>query len=350
MTNKKRILLTGGAGYIGSHTLYLLLEKGQYEVISVDNFSTSREYTYALIKEISGQSFHTIQADLKNYSSLKKKIKPFLPIYGVIHFAAYKSVPESVANPLKYYENNLSGLIHLLKLCEECAIRHFVFSSSCSVYGNITPEQLPVSENTPLNPPASPYAHSKKIGEDLIREYVLTRQKMKAISLRYFNPAGAHPSGKLGEWPKSKAENLIPVITETAAGLREKMYIYGYDYNTPDGTCIRDYVHVMDIAEAHILALQYMEAQSSPYLYDLFNLGTGNGISVMQAIHAFQQLTGIKINYEFRPRRTGDVEAIYSNCEKAEKMLQWKIRYTLEEMLSSAWKWQQYVNKLKTQP
>jgi UDP-glucose 4-epimerase len=262
-------------------------------------------------------------------------------IDGVIHFAALKAVGESVETPLLYYRNNLLSLINLLKCCGDFGIENFIFSSSCSLYGNV--KTLPVNEDTPLSKTESPYAHTKLVGEEILRA-AASVQSLKVISLRYFNPVGAHPSGLNGENPINKPNNLVPVITQTASGIIEKMHVHGTDYPTRDGSCIRDYIHVSDIADAHILALHHQLNGKQGANYEVFNLGTGQGVSVLEAIKAFEEVRGVSLNYELGPRRAGDVAEIYSDSAKAEQVLGWKPKFDLREMMASAWRWQEYLN------
>ncbi|GIV42697.1 MAG: UDP-glucose 4-epimerase [Vicingaceae bacterium] len=347
MKDKRKILITGAAGYIGSITTATILENSNYEIVALDNFSNSRESSYELIEAITGKTFPRINADVNN-PGLLKILQPYLPIDGIIHFAALKSVPESTQKPVLYYQNNICGLINMLNIAKETNIQYFIFSSSCSVYGNISPEKLPVKEDTPLSETECPYATTKKIGEEILRDFTKFTPCFKSIALRYFNPVGAHLSGKLGEWPRKQPENLLPVITETAIGLREKMYVYGNDYPTPDGTCIRDYVHVVDIARAHLLALEYLwNLKHKNSYFDIFNLGTGHGVSVKQAIDRFEEINDTKVNYEFTSRRPGDVAAIYSDCTKARTILGWEPQLSLDDMVRTAWQWQKFLTDEK---
>jgi UDP-glucose 4-epimerase len=340
----RKVLVTGGAGYIGSHTIIELLEKSSYEVVAIDNFSNSTSKTYERIRTITGKEFSHYDVDLTDYAKTKEVFEKEKNISEVIHFAAFKEVGESVENPIKYYQNNLNSLINVLVLSGEFNVENFIFSSSCSVYGNI--DQLPVKEDTPLNRAESPYAATKQMGERILEDYARSNQALKIIALRYFNPVGAHLSGLNGELPLNKPNSLVPVVTQTAAGIRSEMFINGNDYPTRDGTCIRDYIHVLDIASGHIAALDYLVQQhKSATNYAVFNLGTGQGVSVAEAIHAFEKTTGVKLNYKIAPRRPGDVVAIYSDTVKSSSTLKWEPKYSLEEMMSSAWKWQQQISK-----
>jgi len=336
MSGKDLILVTGGAGYIGSHTVIELLE-ADCEVISIDNFSNSSPEAYARVRQITGKDFTSYDIDLCDEALVEKAFSAHPGISGIIHFAAYKSVPESVAKPELYFKNNIGSLRNVLKCAAAHGVDQFIFSSSCSVYGNIS--ELPVSETTPLQKAESPYAQTKKDGEDIVCEATQRVPGFKAIALRYFNPVGAHPSGLNGELPLSRPNNLVPVITQTAAGKLPSFTVFGNDYDTRDGTCIRDYVHVCDIARAHVLALGLLKKKTGPH-FDLINLGTGAGVTVLEAIKAFEEVSGVRPNYTIGPRREGDVAAIYSDCMKAEKLLGWKTKYDLEDMMSSAWKWQ----------
>lgn len=336
------ILVTGGAGYIGSHTILALAEMSGYRIISADNYSNSSAETYNRIKLISGKAIEHIEADLSDKNQVENIFRKFPGITGVIHFAAFKSVPESVAKPLMYYENNLNSLIHLLNVGQLNGVKNFIFSSSCSVYGNIS--VLPVDEETPIGKVESPYAYTKVIGEKILEDALLAFPMMKGIALRYFNPVGAHESGKLGELPNQRPNNLVPVITQTAIGKIPNMQVFGSDYPTRDGTCVRDYIHVCDIAEAHVKALQLLIENPSQKNFDRINLGSGEGVTVLEAIRAFEKISGGKLNYELVGRRAGDVEAIYSDCRKAEKILGWKAKRSLNEMMASAWKWELYLN------
>lgn len=340
-----KILITGGAGYIGSHTIIEILENTDWEVIVVDNYSNSSEKTYQRIEKIIGKKINYYNIDLTDLLLTEKIFQENNDISGIIHFAAFKSVPESVEQPLLYYHNNLNSLINILKCQEKFSISNLIFSSSCSVYGNL--DELPVTENTPLNQPESPYAYTKQIGEKIVNDFIKVNANLKAISLRYFNPVGAHKSGLNGELPLSRPNNLVPYITQTAIGKLEQLTVFGGDYPTNDGTCIRDYVHVCDIATAHVQALQKLIADKNFPKHSIINLGTGVGVSVLEAIHAFEKESGQKLNYKIGPRRAGDVEAIYANNDLAKKMLTWVPKYNIDEMMQSAWLWEQNLNKEK---
>ncbi|MBN8836672.1 MAG: UDP-glucose 4-epimerase GalE [Sphingobacteriia bacterium] len=337
----KKILVTGGCGYIGSHTIVDLLENG-FDVISVDDNSRSTRYALSGIEKITGKKIKNYTVDLKSFDDLYAIFQEHENIEGIIHFAAYKAVGESVAAPLLYYENNMFGLINLLKCVKEFSIPHFVFSSSCTVYGN--PDIIPVTEQSPTKPAESPYGATKQMGERIIQDFSAV-EKTKSILLRYFNPVGAHPSNEIGELPLGKPMNLVPAITQTAIGKLPKMLVYGNDYDTRDGSCLRDYIHVSDIAHAHTLAIQYLINQKNKTQCDIFNLGTGNGVTVLEAIKTFEEVSGTKLNYEIGPRRAGDVIAIYANNDCAVQELGWKIQFGLKDMMQTAWAWEQKLKK-----
>lgn len=335
------ILVTGGAGYIGSHTISALSEMAGYDIVSVDNYSNSTAKTYERIKSITGKTIQHYEADLADKDQAAAVFKKFPGITGIIHFAAFKSVPESVDRPLEYYHNNLNSLMNLLAEGKKNGVKHFIFSSSCSVYGNIS--SLPVNENTPAGKVESPYAYTKVVGEKILEDFLRSQDEMKGIALRYFNPVGAHESGLLGELPNQRPNNLVPVITQTAIGKIPKMQVFGGDYPTRDGTCVRDYIHVCDIADAHVKALNLLSENTAQPEFDIINLGSGEGVTVLEAIHAFEKVSGKKLNYEITVRRAGDVEAIYSDCSKAERVLGWKAKRNLAEMMASAWKWEMHL-------
>lgn len=341
--SKKTVLVTGGAGYIGSHTIIELLKSG-YEVISADNFFTSKEESYQQVEKISGKEFKIYKIDLCDIAEFEK-IFVENEISGIIHFAAFKAVGESVELPLKYYHNNIASLVNLLELCRKHKTSNVIFSSSCSVYGNV--EKMPVDENTPLPRAESPYAYTKQIGEVMIQDVCKRYTDFNAIALRYFNPVGAHESGTLGEWPINKPNNLVPLITGTAIGKYPQLTVFGGDYPTRDGTNIRDYIHVTDIANAHVQALNYLFAGKNKTNYDVFNLGSGNGVSVLEAIAAFEKISGKKLNYKIGNRREGDVVAVYSDSSKAEKLLGWKCKFDITGMMKTAWDWELYREKHK---
>lgn len=331
-----KILVTGGCGYIGSHTIVDLVENG-YEVISVDNNSRSNPNVLLGIELITGKKIKNYKVDLCNFDDTHAIFQENEDITGIIHFAAYKSVGESVENPLLYFENNLSSLINLLKCVQEFQIPNFVFSSSCSVYGNA--DEIPVTEKTVLKPAQSPYGLTKQVGEQIVNEFAKS-SGTKSILLRYFNPAGAHPSVQIGEMPIGRPSNLIPGITQTAIGRIPIMYVYGNDYDTRDGSCIRDYIHVCDLARAHTLSLKFLEKGENTGACEVFNLGSGTGITVLEAIHAFEKVSGLPLNYEIGPRRPGDVIAVYANNDLAKKILGWAPEYSLDDIMATAWKWE----------
>jgi UDP-glucose 4-epimerase len=331
-----KILVTGGCGYIGSHTIVDLIENG-YEVISVDNNSRSNPIILKGVELITGQRIKNYKVDLCNFDDTFAIFQENTDISGIIHFAAYKAVGESVENPLLYFENNLTSLINLLKCVQEFHIPNFVFSSSCTVYGN--PDEIPVTEATPPKPAESPYGYTKQMSEQMINEFAKS-SGIHCVLLRYFNPAGAHPSAVIGEMPLGKPQNLVPAITQTAIGRIPKMIVYGADYDTRDGSCIRDYIHVCDLANAHTLSLKYLEEAKNNKLCEVFNLGTGSGITVLEAIIAFEKESGTKLNYEKGPRRPGDVIAIYANNDLAKQLLGWQPKFSLDEIMATAWKWE----------
>lgn len=338
-----KILVTGSAGYIGSCTLLEIFRTGGFEVVSADNFVKSHHAALDRVRRLSGQDFSHYTVDLCDLAETRKIFEAHPDIKGIIHFAALKTVPESVAHPLWYYENNLSSLTNLLRCVEEFGVPYFIFSSSCSVYGNVS--QLPVNEHTPQARAESPYAHTKAVGEEILQAFVRTQPTFKAIALRYFNPVGADLSGQNGEAPIERPNSVVPVITQVAAGILPEMKVFGTDYPTRDGSCVRDYVHVLDIADAHIKALQYLKAGKQAEGFDVFNLGSGEGVSVLELIHAFEQAAGVKVNYTLAPRRPGDVAAIYSDSTKARQLLGWQCRYDIGDMMRSAWQWQQYLSQ-----
>ena len=340
MNTKSKILVTGGTGYIGSHTVVELINKG-FDVYIIDNLSNSRNEVVDSIEKITGTRPVFANIDLTN----KSAVNEFLRIHkvdAIIHFAAFKAVGESVEKPLEYYRNNLVSLLNLLDLCKEHSIKHFVFSSSCSVYGQ--PDYLPIDEFAEVKPAQCPYANTKKIGEDILRDTVKVVD-LNVISLRYFNPVGAHQTVLIGEYPIGPPLNLFPVVTQTAIGKRAKMVVFGNDYNTKDGSCVRDYIHVVDVALAHVVAIERMLNGKSKDKYELFNLGTGNGLSVLEILNAFEKITGVNVNYEILGRRAGDVEKVYADTSYANKELGWKTVHTLEDMITSAWAWEQVLQK-----
>lgn len=332
-----KILVTGGTGYIGSHTVVDLIEAG-FDVISVDNYVNSDAKPLESIKEITGKAVHNYVIDLCDEKALDEVFKQNPDIAGVIHFAALKSVGDSVADPVLYFRNNVIGLINLVECTLKYKVENFIFSSSCTVYGNT--KELPVTESTPEQEAESPYGRTKQIGEKILKD-AFRNSNTKCIALRYFNPAGAHSSNKLGESPVNKALNLVPVITETAIGKREHMSVFGKDYDTRDGSCIRDYIHVMDLADAHTKSISYLLDKRQSANFDTYNLGIGEGVSVLEAINAFEKVSGKKLNYSLGDRREGDVIAIYADYSKAKNNLGWKPMYGIEDIMDTAWKWEQ---------
>ncbi len=333
----EKVLVTGGCGYIGRHTIVDLLRNG-FEVISADNLSNSDLKVLDGIEAITGYRVKNYTIDLCDRAATLRIFEENPDLKGVIHFAALKLVGESVEQPIVYFRNNLDSQLNILEGMQSYHVPHLIFSSSCSVYGNAL--ELPVTEDTPLQEAESPYGRSKQMGEQIIRDVLPASPGIQSILLRYFNPAGAHESALIGESPTNPATNLVPVITETAIGLRREMTVFGDDYPTRDGSCIRDYIHVMDLAEAHTKALQYLMAgrQSSPW--DIFNLGIGEGVSVLEAVSAFEKVSGLKLNYRIGPRRPGDVIAIYADKTRAENLLRWSPSRNIEVIMESAWKWE----------
>jgi UDP-glucose 4-epimerase len=336
-----KILVTGGCGFIGAHTIVDLIENG-FEVISVDNLSRASADSLIGIEKITGKKVQNYNIDLTDKNATATIFKEHKNITGIIHFAAYKAVGESVEQPLMYYQNNLFSLIHLLELAVEHQVKHFIFSSSCTVYGN--PDHIPVTEQTALQPAASPYGATKQMGESIVRDTAFTHP-LSTILLRYFNPVGAHPSTAIGELPIGRPQNLVPAITQTAIGKLDKMMVHGADYDTRDGSCIRDYIHVCDIAHAHTLALQFSIKENKNNSCEVFNLGTGNGITVLEAIKAFEKVSGVALNYAIGPRRAGDIVAIYANNDYAKTKLGWNPKYDLDAMMKTAWDWELAIAK-----
>jgi UDP-glucose 4-epimerase len=331
-----KILVTGGAGFIGSHTVVELHNAG-FEPVIIDNLYNSNLNVLEGIKKITGKTFPFYEIDCNDADKVRALFEKE-KFDGVIHFAAYKAVGESVEKPLNYYENNLISLLVLLRAMKEFNVDKFVFSSSCTVYGQ--PEKLPVTESTPRLPANSPYGNTKAIAEDIIRDHVHSGPGIKAISLRYFNPIGAHETSLIGELPNGVPSNLVPFITQTAAGLRKSLTVFGNDYNTPDGTCVRDFIHVVDLAKAHVKALDLLESQTDTNYYDVFNVGTGEGYTVLQLINTFEEVNGVKLNYTIGPRREGDVEKIYAQSDKVNNVMKWRAEKTMADALRDAWNWQ----------
>ena len=334
---KKKILVTGGAGYIGSHTAVELQNAG-YEVVIVDNLSNSNADMIDGIEKITGIRPAFEKADCTDFGAMKKIFESYSGIKGIIHFAASKAVGESVHKPLLYYRNNIDSLLNLLELMPTYNVEGIVFSSSCTVYGQ--PEVLPVNESAPIQEALSPYGNTKQINEEIIRDTIHSGVDYKSIILRYFNPIGAHPSAEIGELPNGVPQNLIPFLTQTAAGIRPELSVYGNDYNTPDGSCIRDYINVVDLARAHVIAIERMLNNKSGAQLEYFNLGTGKGLSVLELINAFEKSTNVKVPYKIVGRREGDIEQIWADPRYANEVLGWTAKETIEDTLKSAWNWQ----------
>ena len=334
-----KVLVTGGLGFIGSHTVVELQNEG-FEVVIIDNLSNSSEEVMGGIEAISKKKPVFEKMDLREKKAVEAFFKKHNDIKGVIHFAASKAVGESVENPLLYYENNLSTLIYLLQELQKKDEASFIFSSSCTVYGQA--EKMPITEDAPIQVAMSPYGNTKQIGEEIITD-VAKVSNIRAILLRYFNPVGSHPSAEIGELPIGVPQNLVPFITQTGMGLREKLAVYGDDYPTPDGTAVRDYIHVVDLAKAHVVALKRLLDHKNLDKVETFNLGTGTGSSVLEVIHAFEKVSDKKLNYQIVGRREGDITSAYANTDKANEVLGWKAQSTLEESLASAWKWEQKI-------
>jgi UDP-glucose 4-epimerase len=343
----KKILVTGGTGYIGSHTAVELINEG-FDVIIIDNLYNSEKEVIDGIEKITGIKPDLEILDICDQVKLNDFLNRNKDISAIIHFAAYKAVSESVSKPLDYYRNNLVSLINLLDSMKKHRIPNLVFSSSCTVYGQ--PEKLPVTENASLQPATSPYGNTKQVGEEIIRDTVFSDNNVKAIALRYFNPIGAHQSALIGELPRGVPENLVPYITQTAYGLRDELKVYGNDYDTPDGYCIRDYLHVVDLAKAHVVAVKRLIEEKNKSGFEVFNLGTGNGISVIEAIRSFERVSGIKLKYKVVGRRPGDIEKIWADPSFANTELGWKTMSSLDDAMKTAWDWEKNIrSKSKTQ-
>jgi len=339
---KKKIVVTGGTGYIGSHTAVELIEDG-FEVILIDNLYNSEAVVAERIGKITGTKPRLEVFDICDNKKLDDFFRRNKDISAIIHFAAYKAVGESVSKPLEYYRNNLVSLVNLLEGMNENGIPAIVFSSSCTVYGQ--PEKLPVTEDAPIQPAISPYGNTKQICEEIIRDTVAANKNIKAISLRYFNPIGAHKSALIGELPRGVPENLVPFITQTAMGLRDELKVFGDDYDTPDGSCIRDYLHVVDLAKAHVIAVRRLTENKNKHDYEVFNLGTGKGVSVLEAIKSFERVSGIKLKYKITGRRAGDIEKIWADPSFANRELGWKTISSLDEAMKTAWEWEKIIRK-----
>ena len=336
-----KVLVTGGLGFIGSHTVVELQNKG-FEVVIIDNLSNSSIKVLDGIVSITGKAPQFENIDLKEKSKVQEFFLNHQDIVGVIHFAASKAVGESVEQPLMYYENNINTLVYVLQELTKLEQSNFIFSSSCTVYGQA--DELPISENAPIKPAESPYGNTKQIGEEIIKDTCKVTPKLNAIALRYFNPIGAHPTAKIGELPIGVPQNLVPFITQTGVGIREQLSVFGDDYPTPDGTCIRDYIHVVDVAKAHVVALQRLLESNNTSNYEYFNLGTGTGSSVLEVINSFERISGEKLNYKIANRREGDVISAYADTTKANQVLGWKAEFSLDDAMTSAWKWQKRLN------
>ena len=337
---KKTILVTGGTGFIGSHTTVELQTAG-YDVVIVDNLSNSKADVIDGIAKITGVRPAFEQVDCCDYAAVEGVFQKYPGIEGIIHFAASKAVGESVEKPLMYYRNNLTSLINILELMPKYNVKGIIFSSSCTVYGQPDPEWLPVSEAAPIKKAESPYGNTKQVNEEIIQDFVKSGANISAIILRYFNPIGAHPTALIGEVPNGAPANLIPYLTQTAIGIREQLAVFGDDYNTPDGSCIRDFIYVVDLAKAHVAAMARIVEGKNAEPVEVFNVGTGNGVSVFELINTFEKCTGVKLNYKVAPRRAGDIEKVWGNVDKANQVLGWKAVHTLEDSLTTAWKWQQ---------
>ena len=340
-----KVLITGGTGYIGSHTIIEMIETGKFTPVCVDSCERSTPETIDRIEKITGVRVPFYQLNICNKDDFFRIFEENKDIIGIIHFAAYKSVPESVEKPLEYYRNNLQSLENVLEACLKYSILSLIFSSSCSIYGAV--EKLPVNEATPMGAPFCPYAHTKQIGEEMIKFFAQVNPSFNAVILRYFNPVGAHSSGLNGELSPDKPNNLMPILTQVGIGKMKQMTVFGTDYDTRDGSCIRDYVHVSDIADAHVKALEFILEKRNAENCEVFNLGSGSGVSVLEMIHAFEEITGIKLNYTLGSRRAGDVPAIYSDSARAEQLLRWHCKYGLKDMVESAWKWERMMGYLK---
>jgi UDP-glucose 4-epimerase len=341
---KQTVLVTGGTGYIGSHTAVELINEG-FDVVIIDNLSNSTKESLDGIEKITGVRPRFEQFDLCNSEKVLDFFTKYNGISAIIHFAASKAVGESVEKPLLYYRNNLSSLINILEAMGKFIVPNIVFSSSCTVYGQ--PDQLPVTENAPIQMAMSPYGNTKQICEEILTDTIHSNSSLKAISLRYFNPVGAHPSALIGELPIGVPANLVPFITQTAIGLRQELKVFGNDYNTPDGTCVRDYIHVVDLAKAHVVAIKRLLEDKNKTNYEVFNIGTGNGNTVLDVINTFEKVSGVKLNYKLVDRRPGDIEKVWADTTHANQVLGWKSQSSLDETMLSAWKWEQHYRNKK---
>ncbi len=342
---KKQVLVTGGTGYIGSHTAVELINEG-FDVIIIDDLSNSQIDVLDGIEKITGIRPAFEQFNICDQKKVEQFFEKYSKLEAIIHFAASKAVGESVERPLKYYRNNLGSLVNLLEAMAKYKVTNLVFSSSCTVYGQ--PEILPVTEHAPIQNALSPYGNTKQICEEIIKDTLVAEKNLKAISLRYFNPIGAHPSALIGELPLGVPANLVPFITQTAIGLRGELKVFGKDYNTPDGSCLRDYINVVDLAQAHVVAINRLMGDKNKSTYEVFNIGTGTGSSVFEIINSFEKVTKVKLNYKVVERRAGDIEKVWADTTLANKELGWKSQKTLDETLLSAWKWEQYIRSKKS--
>lgn len=340
---KSTVLVCGGAGYIGSHTSVELINAG-YGVVIADNFSNSEMAAVEGVRRITGVDVPFVEVDCCDREAFRKVFEQH-EFDSVIHFAASKAVGESVQKPMLYYRNNLTSLMNIIDLMREFGRSNIVFSSSCTVYGE--PDKQPVTEQTPRKPATSPYGNTKQISEDMLRDSVAAYDGLKSIALRYFNPIGAHPSALIGELPRGVPQNLVPYITQTAAGLRECLSVFGDDYPTPDGSCIRDYIDVVDLAKAHVAAISRMVENKSEERYEIFNIGTGRGVSVLELVHKFEEVNGLKINYKIAPRRAGDIIAIWADPARANAVLGWRAERSLDKTLAAAWRWEKHVRGIE---
>ncbi|MDO4822651.1 MAG: UDP-glucose 4-epimerase GalE [Bacteroidales bacterium] len=341
---KQTVLVTGGTGFIGSHTTVELQQAG-YNVVIIDNLSNSNDNVLDGIEKITGIRPAFEKVDCCDFEALEGVFKKYNDIKGIIHFAASKAVGESVEKPLMYYRNNLNSLINLLELMPKYGVEGIIFSSSCTVYGQPSEENLPVTEKAPIQKAESPYGNTKQINEEIIQDYIHSGANIKSIILRYFNPIGSHPSSHIGELPNGVPANLIPYLTQTAIGIRECLTVFGNDYDTPDGSCIRDYIYVVDLAKAHVAAMARILDGKSEDAVEIFNIGTGHGCSVLELINSFEKATGVKLNYKIGGRREGDIEAIWGNVDKANSILGWKADTPLDDILLSAWNWQKHLKE-----
>ncbi|RRC97860.1 UDP-glucose 4-epimerase GalE [Prevotella sp. OH937_COT-195] len=345
---KETILVTGGTGFIGSHTTVELIEAG-YRVVIIDNLSNSKVNVIDGIEKITGIRPAFEKVDCCDKDALEQVFSKYPEVKGIIHFAASKAVGESVEKPLMYYRNNINSLVNLLELMPIHGVEGIIFSSSCTVYGQPSKENLPVTEEAPIQKALSPYGNTKQINEEIIQDYIHSGASIKAVILRYFNPIGAHPSAIIGELPNGVPMNLIPFVTQTAMGIREQLKIFGNDYDTPDGTCIRDYIYVVDLAKAHVKAMERVLGEKENAPVEIFNIGTGRGLSTLEIIKGFEKATGVRLNRTFAPRREGDIEKVWGNVDKANNILGWKAEANIEDVLRSAWKWQKKLREDRIQ-